>query len=179
MEPDPELSILESGGSMKLTSCTIILTGILSFGFATICTASGIHKLVDERGRIVFTNDPAKGIRQIQPLQSGSVISSHRNGTRTGSTTIATISNYPKVSKPQQDRRDGKRRQILSQELANEIRLLEDAMKTIHLTQQKTGRHLPNYPSFASDQLDILQLHNQAAAHERNIEALKIELSRL
>jgi len=164
---------------MKLTSCTIILAGILSFGFTTICTASGIHKLVDEHGRIVFTNNPTKGIRQIQPLQSGSVISSHKNGARTGSTIIATIGNYPKVSKLKQDQRDSKRREILSHELANEIRLLEDAMKTIHLTQQKTGRYLPDYSSFASDQLDILQLHNQAAAHERNIEALKIELSRL
>lgn len=164
---------------MKQTCRTIILAGALSLGFATTCTASGIHKLVDTHGRVIFTNNPAKDIQQIQPLQSGAVTSSRRNDIRTGSTTVAISGNYPKVSKLQQDQRDSKRRQILARELTNETRLLEDAMKVIHLTQQKTGRYLPDHPSFASDHLDILQLRSQAVTHERNIEALKTELNHL
>ena len=165
---------------MKRAYCTIMLVGILSFCLSTACTASGIHKLVDERGRVIFTNDPAKTSRQTQSSKSVSVISSRRNGTSTEPITVAiTSSNYPRVSKLQQDQRDSKRRQILAQELANETRLLEDALKTIDLTQQKTDNHLPSHSYFTSDRFDILQLRNQAAAHERNIEALKIELNNL
>lgn len=161
-------------------ACTIMLAGTLSFGLSTACTASGIHKLVDERGRVIFTNDPAKNTRQIQSSKSVSVAPSRRNGTSTESITVAiTGSNYPRVSKLQQDQRDSKRRQILAQELANETRLLEDALKTIDLTQQKTDNYLPGRPYFTSDHFDILQLRNQAAAHERNIEALKMELNNL
>jgi len=165
---------------MKRTYCTIMLTGALSFGLSTACTASGIHKLVDERGRVIFTNDPAKNTRQIQSSKSVPAVPSRRNGTSTESITVAiTGSNYPRVSKLQQDQRDSKRRQILAQELANETRLLEDALKTIDLTQQKTDNYLPGRPYFTSDHFDILQLRNQAAAHERNIEALKTELNNL
>lgn len=161
-------------------ACTIMLAGTLSFGLSTACTASGIHKLVDERGRVIFTNDPAKNTRQIQSSKSVSVAPSRRNGTSTEPITVAiTGSNYPRVSKLQQDQRDSKRRQILAQELANETRLLEDALKTIDLTQQKTDNYLPGRPYFTSDHFDILQLRNQAAAHERNIEALKMELNNL
>lgn len=157
-----------------------MLAGTLSFGLSTACTASGIHKLVDERGRVIFTNDPAKNTRQIQSSKSVSVVPSRRNGTSTEPITVAiTGSNYPRVSKLQQDQRDSKRRQILAQELANETRLLEDALKTIDLTQQKTDNYLPGRPYFTSDHFDILQLRNQAAAHERNIEALKMELNNL
>ncbi|MBC6961531.1 MAG: DUF4124 domain-containing protein [Nitrosomonas sp.] len=165
---------------MKRTYYTIMLAGALSFGLSAACTASGIHKLVDERGRVIFTNDPAKNTRQIQSSKSVSVVPSRRNGTSTEPITVAiTGSNYPRVSKLQQDQRDSKRRQILAQELANETRLLEDALKTIDLTQQKTDNYLPGRPYFTSDHFDILQLRNQAAAHERNIEALKMELNNL
>ncbi|MCC6916852.1 hypothetical protein [Nitrosomonas sp.] len=167
---------------MKRARCTILLTGILSLGFPIISIAADIHKLVDNHGRVIFTNDPARGIRQIQPLKSGSsgsTASSYKHHSRTGSITIATTGEYPKVSKFQQDQRDSKRRQILAQELVNETRLLEDAMKTISLTQQKTKKYSPSHPYFASDHFDILQLRNQAAAHERNIEALEMELRNL
>lgn len=164
---------------MRRARCTIILTGALSLGFSTVSTAADIHKLVDNHGRVVFTNDPARGIRQIQSLKSGSAVSTHKNSTRTEPVTIAMAGGYPRVSKLQQDQRDSKRRQILSQELINETRLLEDTMKTISQTQQKTEKFSPGHPYFASNHFDILQLRNQAAAHERNIEALETELRNL
>lgn len=164
---------------MKRAYCTIMLAGVLSLGLSTVCTASGIHKLIDERGRVIFTNDPAKNTRQIQSSKSGSVIPSPRNGASTEPITVAITGNYPRVSKLQQDQRDSKRRQILAQELANETRLLEDALKTIDLTQQKSDNYLPGHPYFTPGHFDILQLRNQAAAHERNIEALKMELNNL
>lgn len=166
---------------MKRAYCTIMLAGTLSFGFsAAVCTASGIHKLVDERGHVVFTNNPAKNTRQIPSSKSVPVTPSRRNSAGTEPITIAITGNYPRVSKLQQDQRDGKRRQILAQELANETRLLEDTLKTIDLTQQKTNNYLSgSHPYFTPDHFDILQLRNQAAAHERNIEALKIELNNL
>lgn len=52
---------------MKQTYYVSILIGIVAFGSSTICTASGIYKLVDEHGRIIFTNNAAKGSIEIQP----------------------------------------------------------------------------------------------------------------
>jgi len=156
---------------MKQIHYTVMLTGIISFGFFTICAASGIHKLVDEHGRIIFTNNATQVSTKIRSQKSGVTVSSHQIN--------SVIGNYPKISKVQQDQRDIKRRQILSQELANETRLLEDALKTIDLTLQKTENYLPSHPYFVSSYFDILQLRNQAASHERNIKALNAELNNL
>ena len=164
---------------MKQAYYTTILAGTLSLWLSTACTASDIHKLVDEHGRVIFTNDPAKKDSQIRSPKPGSVIPSRKNGASAEPITVAITGNYPRVSKLQQNQRDNKRQQILAQELANETRLLEDALKTINLTQQKTDNYLPSPPYFMSDHFDILQLRNQAAAHERNIEALKTELNSL
>lgn len=156
---------------MKKTYCTIILSGVISLVFSTVSAASGIHKLVDEHGRIIFTNNAAKDSIRIQSEKSRSTISSRQiNGV---------AGNHPRVSKLQQDQRDTKRRRILSQELANETRLLEDTLKTIDLTLRKTENYLPNHPYFTSNYFDILQLRNQAASHERNIKALNAELNNL
>lgn len=156
---------------MKQTYCKIILAGVISLGFSIVCMASGIHKLVDEHGRTVFTNNVTKSSIKIQSEKSRSTISSHQINVVAG--------NYPRVSKLQQDQRDTKRRRILSQELANETRLLEDALKTIDLTLRKTENYSPSHPYFTSNYFDILQLRNQAASHERNIKALNAELSNL
>lgn len=164
---------------MKRAYYITMLAGTLSLWLSTVCTASDIHKLVDEHGRVIFTNDPAKKTRQIRSPKPVSVIPSRKNRASAEPITIAITGNYPRVSRFQQNQRDNKRQQILAQELANETRLLEDALKTIDLTQQKTDKYLPSHPYFMSDHFDILQLRNQAAAHERNIEALKMELNNL
>lgn len=164
---------------MKQTYCAGILAGIMALGSSTVCIASGIHKLVDEHGRIIFTNNAAKGSVAMQSGKAGSVNTIRRANSNSGVTPTPITGNYPRVSKLQQDQRDTKRRQILSQELTNETRLLEDALKTINLTLRETKNQLPNHPYFTSNHFDILQLRNQAASHERNIKALKAELNNL
>lgn len=156
---------------MKQICRIAILVGIMSPGFSAICTASGIYKLVDQQGRIVFTNKATKTAVKIQPGKSRLITPARQISSATAG--------YPRISKPQQNQRDTKRRQILSQELANETRLLEDTRKTIDLTLRKTENYLPNHPYFVSSYFDVLQLRNQAASHERNIKALNTELNNL
>jgi len=156
---------------MKQIHCIAILFGIISPGLSTICTASEIYKLTDEQGRIVFTNKATRTAVKIRPEKSGLITPAHQTSSATAG--------YPKISKLQQNQRDAKRRQILSHELANETRLLEDTRKTIDLTLRKTESYLPNHPYFMLSYFDVLQLRNQAASHERNIKALNMELNNL
>ncbi len=150
-----------------VTLLGIILLGLLS----TICTAAGIHKLVDEHGHIIFTNNIAQPTIKIRSKKSDPIISSRQIN--------KVVASYPKINKSLQDQRDVKRRQILSQELANETRLLEDTLKTIDLTLRKTEGYSSDNPFLVSSYFDILQLRYQAASHERNIKALNTELNNL
>jgi hypothetical protein len=161
---------------MQQIYCTAILTSVMVFGFSTICSASEIYKLVDDHGRVIFTNQPIKGSQQVQLgkirlHQPKTTVSTYQKNIVPG--------NYPKVSKLQQNKRDSRRQQILSQELINETKLLDDTMKTINSTIKKTKQHSSEYPYFVATQFDILQLRDQAASHERNIKALKTELNNL
>lgn len=115
---------------MKQIHYIVTLLGIISLGLlSTICTAAGIHKLVDEHGHIIFTNNIAQPTIKIRPKKFDPIISSRQIN--------KVVASYPKINKSLQDQRDVKRRQILSQELANETRLLEDTLKTIDLTLRK------------------------------------------
>ena len=154
-----------------------VLAGAIVFNIPSVCIASGIYKLIDEHGHVTYTNTPAKGARKLLPNTPGSAVSTRRPRPTT-STGATAAKNHLRVSRLQQQQRDVKRRQILTQELDAEIRLLENAMKTLSLTLQKPRNHPPDNNT-EEDHHDILQLRNQAALHERNIQALKTELNNL
>ncbi len=155
---------------MKRVSYIIMILAVTIMpGILSVCTASDIYKLTDEHGHITYTNTPIKGAKKLQFNVFPSVTSRRTAVKPSAAITTIAAKGYPKVSKPQQQQRDIKRRQILTQELAAETKLLENVLQTLDLTLQTP----PNVP----DHRDILQLRNQVASHERNIQALKIELN--
>lgn len=164
---------------MQKIYCVALLTGLMTLGLSTACSASEIYKVVDEQGRVVFTNKPTKNGQRVQ---LGKVqFHKPRATTATTHTHQANISlgSYPKVSQSQQNKRDSRRRQILSQELINETRLLDKAMKAIHSIEQKSKQDSSKQSYFVASQFDILQLRDRAASHERNIKALETELNNI
>lgn len=163
---------------MQKIYCVALLTGLMTLGLSTACSASEIYKVVDEQGRVVFTN---KSTKNGQRVQLGKV-QFHKPrataATHTHQTNIS-LGSYPKVSQSQQNKRDSRRRQILSQELINETRLLDKAMKAIHSIEQKSKQGSSKQSYFVASQFDILQLRDRAASHERNIKALETELNNI
>lgn len=135
----------------------------MSFSMSSIAHAgSSIYKHVDADGRITFTNRLVKGAQKMQ---------SRPNNAGTRAAVSITPSHFPKVSTNTQQKRDVKRREILENELADEMKLSSDTRRFISLvrnaqeTQQQKAR--------------IKRLKNKLQRHESNITSLKRELERL
>ncbi len=88
-----------------------------------------------------------------------------------------------RVNSETQSRRDNTRRKILEDELATEEKALENAR-----AKQKEGQNFPEMfkdangqptPDVAKYQEKVNNLQEDVTSHEKNIEALKTELSHL
>ncbi len=123
---------------------------------------STIYKHVDTDGRITFTNRPVKGAQTIQ---------STPNNSRSQVVAAVRPAHFPKISVHTQQKRDVKRREILENELAEEMKLFSETgrfisqMRNNQETQQQTDR--------------MRRLQNKLQRHESNIASLKRELERL
>lgn len=126
-----------------------------------------IFKVVDANGNITYTNTQVKGAQRVivDETPGGSVNPSPRRASA-GGTPVATPASFPKVETETQKRRDATRFQILTEELNDENRMLDDARK--QLTTIASQKASP-------DQLASAQ--NKVTLHEKNIEALKKELA--
>ena len=162
-----------------ILSALTAITALLALLAVTTDVRAGIYKLVDEEGRVTYTNTPARGAQKLQfgaPEAFGS-----RAAVKAVVTTPPTsMENFPKVSAIQQKRRDDQRRQILENELAEETkrllemqRTLDDAKRSLQVQADST------MASSLSDDERITQLRKQVAAHERNVMALRTELEKL
>lgn len=141
----------------------LIITFILSLGTPSFAqTDSSIYKHVDADGSITFTNRPVKGAQKTEFKTSSS-------GTRVA--IAITPSHVPSVSTGKQQKRDVTRRQILENELADEMKLSSDTRKFITLvgSAQETERQ--------KERMERLQ--SKLQRHERNITSLKRELDKL
>lgn len=158
----------------------ITVTVLIALLMVTIPAAAGIYKVVDENGRVTYTNAPTKSAQRIKLNSS--------EPTMVAKAAIATspvaMGSFPKVSVTQQKKRDVKRRQILESELATETRLLaeihhalNEAAKSVELIVADQS-HLMSEINFFEDE-KIKKLRNQATLHERNITALHKELENL
>ncbi|MDH4151826.1 MAG: DUF4124 domain-containing protein [Betaproteobacteria bacterium] len=84
--------------------------------------------------------------------------------------------NFPKVDTPTQQQRDGERRKILEQELANEQKLLDQAKKD--LAEQEAIR-LGSERNYQRVLDRLAPFQKKVALHESNIANLRKELSTL
>ncbi|MDC8446607.1 MAG: DUF4124 domain-containing protein [Nitrosomonas sp.] len=145
---------------------TLFILIIIAFLGMSLTSAvhaeSKIYRHVDADGSITFTNRPIKGAQAIQSTPNSS-----------RSQTIAAMrpAHFPKASVHAQQKRDVKRRQILENELAEEMKLFSETSRFI--AQMGNGEE-------AQQQKDRMRrLHNKLQRHESNIASLKKELERL
>ncbi len=163
--------------------CTRALAWCVAFGLAVAVPAqAAVCKYIDADGNIVFSNlPPEKGQRKI------SCIGGDEPGARkaVGATRSATVpsapaqaapspAGFPKVDADTQRGRDDIRRKVLSDELAEEGKLLAEAR-----TAYANGAPVPLPEEQANAERyreRIARLRESVARHERNIEMLKKEL---
>lgn len=139
---------------------------------------SQIFRCVDDEGHVTYSNVAAsKNCKRMQLEPANSAAAPAKTTGRTpGAAANPTPVDFPKVSGDAQKARDNDRRAILTQELANEQKALEQAKK--ELAEQEAVRlgDERNYQKL----LDRLQPYkDKVALHERNIQAINKELANL
>ena len=127
-----------------------------------------IYKLVDENGRVTYSNTPLKGAKKLN-LEPLSTIAPPKP-----KPAAATPANFPRVDGETQKKRDDTRRSILEQELATEQKQLEEARKALAEGEATRLGDERNYQKY----LDRVQgLKDNVTLHEKNVEALNKELA--
>ena len=161
-----------SGTTMKLLHL-IVLCCSASY---TVVVHAEIYKRVDADGHVTYSSTPLKGAKKLhlEPLPTMDALAKPRNGEN---------SSDFRVNSETQNRRDNSRRKILEDELATEQKALEDARAKL-----KEGQENPEvdrnalgqtFKNVARNEEKLNALQEDVNSHEKNIEALKTELSHL
>ncbi len=154
----------------------------LRFLFVLCCSAAfalnanaAIYKRVDDDGHVTYSSKPIKGGKKLhlEPLPTMSPPPMRNNASE----------NFPSVNSETQSRRDTKRRRILEDELASEMQALEAARTSLKEGQDnpevykgQNGQTFRNVPKYEAK---VKALQQAVEMHEKNVEALKTELSGL
>ena len=135
-----------------------------------------IYKHTDAEGHVTYSSTPLKGSRKLDlkpPLASPPHPARTRNE--------VSHADFPKVDNATQKSRDGTRYRILSDELAAEEKLLAEARKNLKDGEENPetviGKDGKTYHNTAGYDEKIKTLQEQVTLHEKNVGALKIELS--
>jgi Domain of unknown function (DUF4124) len=146
---------------------------------STIFAASAqadIYKRVDSDGHVTYSSTPFKGAKKLhlEPLPTMLPPGKSEGGDR---------SSDLRVNRETQTRRDDTRRKILEDELADEQKALDaarvklkegqDNPEVYHTASGQTFRNVAKYDA------KVNALQEDVSAHEKNVEALKTELSNL
>jgi hypothetical protein len=132
-------------------------------------------KYVDSEGRVIYSNtpnNPPKGAKQVRCFSDPAPKpapqeSKPKSDAREG---------FPKVDGQTQKKRDDERQRILETELADEQQQLEAAREKLAEQEAIRTGDEQNYQRY----LDRVQPYRDAVAnHERNIEAIRREISNL
>jgi hypothetical protein len=148
-------------------------------------TASAVLcKYVDANGHVTYSDSPVKGAQKSSCFEAPPVpqppAQPQPQGARGGSPQTATVpapqGGLPNVDPATQRKRDESRRKILEDELAVEERALLEARKALSEGEATRLGSERNYQRY----LDRIQgLKDRVSQHERNVSALKQELSNL
>jgi hypothetical protein len=151
----------------------------LRFMFALLCLChigwvqAEIYKSVDAEGHITYSSTPSKGAKKLglesspPPSYLSTPPPSDSPRQARAYDRPASPSDFPRVDRVTQRNRDSMRRKILGDELHAEEKLLNEARAT--LQQEKT----------AGSAGKMSPLQEEVTLHEKNIGALKTELSNL
>lgn len=140
-----------------------------------------IYKCTDETGVATFTDNPKSvpgkkcvgmNLAPITTVESPKKL--NKSPTKAAA---ASPGNFPSVDAGTQSQRDSSRRKILEDELAGELQLLNKAKAEYeNQANVRNGDETKNYQRY----LDRITPYKDAVtAHEKNIEALKKEISRV
>ncbi len=144
-------------------------TLLLMLLFGPSLALADIYKTVDADGHVTYSSSPMKGARKIilspqqgqdEPVQRRSEQAPRRSDSQ----------GFPTVSEQTQKNRDDKRRQILEDELVSERTLLGKADQNLKSLEAQRG---------VNQQEKRKALNSQVELHQRNIDALNVELSKL
>ncbi len=139
-----------------------------------ISAQAEINKRVDEEGRVTYSSTPIKGGKKLhlEPLPTMQPPPKVRN-----------TEGFPKVDSATQNRRDDTRRKILEDELATEQKALEESRRKLQEAQDTpqvyknaSGQTFRNVAKYEEN---VNAAQEEVSAHEKNVEALKTELSNL
>jgi hypothetical protein len=134
-----------------------------------------IYKRVDDEGHVTYSSKPIRGGKKLhleplptmEPPPKSSIASE----------------GFPRVNPETQNRRDDTRRKILDDELATEQKALENARARLkegqdnpEVDKNSNGQSFRNVPKY-EEKVNALQ--EEVSSHEKNVEALKTELSNL
>ncbi|MCQ9372981.1 DUF4124 domain-containing protein [Methyloversatilis sp. XJ19-13] len=151
-----------------------ILIAAASLLVAAPATAE-IYKCVDAEGHTTYTNEKSRA-SGCKVLASDVPVSSVPGPAAATPKPAANPAGFPNVSNDQQKARDSERRRILEAELATETGSLEEARKALTEGEAVRLGNERNYQKY----LDRIQgLKDNVALHERNVDALRKELSKL
>jgi len=153
----------------------------------TLLHAPGAHavlcKYVDDAGHVTYSDSPVKGAKksscfEAPPVPAAPPPAANRAMTAPPPATAqpAPPGGLPNVDPNTQKRRDDSRRKILEEELAVEEKALAQARKDLTDGEATRTGDERNYQRY----LDRVQgLKERVSQHERNVGALKQELSNL
>ena len=131
-----------------------------------------IYKSIDEDGRVTYSSTPIKGGEKLNlpPLP-----------TMLPPAKASSPGNFPKVDEQTQKERDDKRRKILEEELVAEQELLAEARQNLEDASPEIfkGADGKTYRNVAKYEEKTKAMAEQIEQHEKNIEAIKTELSKL
>jgi hypothetical protein len=132
-----------------------------------------IYKAVDADGHVTYSSTPIEGGKKIilEPLPTMMPANKSRSP-----------GNFPKVDGATQKGRDDARFTILQNELTNEEKLLEEAKNNLKEAEEnpevfkKDGKTFRNVAKYDEK---IKPLQAEVELHQKNIDALKTELSKV
>lgn len=149
---------------------------ILCAGYISWAQAA-IYKKVDADGHVTYSSTPMKGSQKLD-LEPPTIVSSPGRARNN-----AAPSDSLKVDRATQKNRDNLRREILEEELSTEQKLVEEARQNLKngkenskMIEDKDGK---SYQNTAKYEENIKALQEQVMLHDKNVEALKVELRKL
>jgi len=134
-------------------------------------------KYEDAEGRVIYSNtpnNPPKGAKKVRCFSDP--VAKPAQAAPESQPKPGASESFPKVDGETQKKRDDERRRILETELANEQEQLEAARQKLAEQEAVRTGDERNYQRF----LDRVQpFRDTVANHERNIEAIRREISNL
>jgi len=143
--------------------------------FNISCAQAEIYKRVDADGHVTYSSTPLKGGKKLHlaPLPT---VPPH-------ATPKDSSAGFPKVDTATQKGRDNTRKQILEDELTTEEKALVDARNKLQSGAENPETYIDQdgkvYRNMAKQDEKMNALQDQVQMHEKNISALKIELSKI